>query len=169
VDLELSRIDDQRLREAVRGSYEIVAPRAGIVVGLEEVVGDTVVPGQTLLGLVSDGAVLKARLYARTDSAARLAEGLDVALRVGAFPYQKHGTLAGVVERVSMATVLPERSVIGHNAGVPLYVLDVRLASQTVTDGDRERPLKPGMEVTAELILDRRRLGRRLRDALTAL
>lgn len=159
IDARLAGLEGQKLREGANWWYEITAPRDGTVAGLSEDLGDSMAAGQALLSLVSPDARLKARLFAPSSSVARLQPGLPVALRIAAYPFQKFGTVAGHVRTVSDTTVGPDS----------VYVLEVSLDRQYLDHAGVHRALRPGMEVTAELTIDRRALGAWLFESLTAL
>jgi membrane fusion protein len=159
IDARLAGLEGQILREGANWWYEITAPRDGTVAGLSEDLGDSMAAGQALLSLVSPDARLKARLFAPSSSVARLQPGLPVALRIAAYPFQKFGTVAGQVRTVSDTTVGPDS----------VYVLEVSLDRQYLDHAGVHRALRPGMEVTAELTIDRRALGAWLFESLTAL
>jgi membrane fusion protein len=168
VDARLADLGGQQLREGANWRYQLTAPRDGTVAGLTEDLGDSMVAGQALLSLVSPGADLKARLFAPTQSAARLEPGLPVALRVAAYPFQKFGTVSGYVRTVSDTTVV--RGATDGSAGhESVYVLDVALDRQYLDHAGVHRTLRAGMEVTAELTTDRRALSAWLFESLTAL
>jgi membrane fusion protein len=165
VDARLAGLEGQQLREGANWWYEITAPRDGVVAGLTEDLGDSMVAGQPLLSLVSPDASLKARLFAPTRSAARLEPGLPVALRVAAYPFQKFGTVAGHVRTVSETTVVRTNGAAGHES---VYVLEVALERQYLDHAGVHHTLRAGMEVSAELTTDRRTLSAWLFESLTA-
>ena len=165
VDARLAGLEGQQLREGANWWYEITAPRDGVVAGLTEDLGDSLVAGQPLLSLVSPDASLKARLFAPTRSAARLEPGLPVALRVAAYPFQKFGTVAGHVRTVSETTVVRTNGAAGHES---VYVLEVALERQYLDHAGVHHTLRAGMEVSAELTTDRRTLSAWLFESLTA-
>lgn len=166
VDGRLAELELERTREQAIWSYELVAARDGTVSGLVDEQGDSVVPGQTLVTLLSVDVALEARVRVPARGAARLATGLPVALRIGAFPYQKFGTVPGTIRTISQTTVILD----GRDAPAEsAYLAEVELARQEIGVGGAARPLRAGMDVTAELITDRGTLWARAVDTLTAL
>jgi len=87
-----------------------------------------------------------------------------VQLRYQAFPYQKFGHQSGAVIQVSRAPLqatelaaLPLQAAAGGNAE-PLYRITVQLDQQSVAAYGQTQPLSPGMQLEADVLLDKRRL-----------
>ena len=51
----------------------------------------------------------------------------------------------------------------------PVYRVDVKLDSQTVNAGDQKLPLRPGMLVNADLLLEKRKLWEWIFEPVLAL
>jgi membrane fusion protein len=84
-----------------------------------------------------------------------------VVLRYQAYPYQKFGHQPGKVLQVSktplQASELSGLPLAGA-ANEPLYRITVALEQQAVLAYGREQPLAAGMQLEADVLLDRRRL-----------
>jgi membrane fusion protein len=61
-----------------------------------------------------------------------------------------------VVEAVSRTVWSPGEKVGPMTAREPVYRVDVKLESQTVRAGGQEMPLKPGMTLSADILLEKR-------------
>jgi membrane fusion protein len=84
-----------------------------------------------------------------------------VVLRYNAFPYQKFGAQRGTVTAVSRSALTPTEltAVLGQtSAREALYRVDVALPEQYINVYGHPEPLKPGMAVEADLLLDKRRM-----------
>jgi membrane fusion protein len=84
-------------------------------------------------------------------------------LRYQAFPYQKFGHQSGQVVQVSKAPLQPSElaglPLAGAmTSGEPLYRITVRLDKQDVAAYGATQALAPGMQLDADVVLDRRRL-----------
>ena len=83
-------------------------------------------------------------------------------LRYQAFPYQKFGHQTGEVVQVSRAPLQPaELTSLALPAGggsEPLYRITVALDRQSVAAYGQAQALVPGMQLEADVQLDRRRL-----------
>jgi membrane fusion protein len=99
-----------------------------------------------------------------------------VLLRYHAYPYQKFGHHEGVVTNVSRAAVSPGElpsQLAGltslYGANEPVYRLTAGLASQTITAYGQPMPLQPGMQLEADVIIEKRRLIEWVLDPLFTL
>ena len=86
--------------------------------------------------------------------------GSRVVLRYQAFPYEKFGQQYGRVDDVSRSALSPAdvASLVGQQAREPLYRVQVALDRQTVPAYGKAEPLKPGMALEADILMERRRL-----------
>jgi membrane fusion protein len=82
-----------------------------------------------------------------------------VHLRYQAFPYQKFGHQPGRVIQVSRAPLpASEGAVAGVPASEAMYRITVALPAQSIDAYGTAQPLAPGMQLEADVMLDRRRL-----------
>jgi membrane fusion protein len=145
-----------------RRSLVVRAPQDGVVSGVIAQPGQTVIPGVALASLVPQDAKLQAHLYAPSSAVGFLRAEQSVLLRYDAFPYQKYGAQAGRIEQVSLAplsaTELAGLSLPPVAAREPMYRIAVTLARQDIPAGADVRPLVPGMQLEADVPIERRRL-----------
>jgi membrane fusion protein len=144
-----------------RRSLVVRAPQDGVVSGLMAQPGQTVTPGVALASLVPADARLLAHLYAPSSAVGFLRPQQPVLLRYDAFPYQKFGSQPGRIEQVSLAP-LSGTELGGPSASAaarePMYRIAVTLARQDIATGAEVRPLVPGMQLEADVPIERRRL-----------
>lgn len=141
-----------------RRSLVVRAPQDGVVSGLMAQPGQTVTPGVALASLVPAEAKLQAHLFAPSSAVGFLRPEQPVLLRYDAFPYQKFGSQAGRIEQVSL-TPLSGTELAGQpSAREPMYRIAVTLARQDIATGAEVRPLVPGMQLEADVPIERRRL-----------
>jgi membrane fusion protein len=139
------------------------APQDGVVSGVIAQPGQTVTPAVALASLVPAHATLQAHLYAPSSAVGFLHAEQPVLLRYDAFPYQKYGSQRGRIEQVSLAPLsaaeftgqMPSRTAVG---GEPMYRIAVTLERQDIVAGAQARPLVPGMQLEADVPIERRRL-----------
>lgn len=146
-----------------RRSLVLRAPQAGVVTALHALAGDAVSPATPLLSVLPRGAVLEAHLYAPSQAIGFVAPGQTVLLRYRAYPYQHFGHARGVIRSVSRSAMAAAELPPGFAGGAgtaaePLYRLTVGLERQHMTIGARDYPLQAGMQLEADVLLDRRRL-----------
>ena len=116
---------------------------------------------------------MQAQLFAPSSAVGFLRPAQRVQLRYQAFPYQKFGHHPGQVLQVSRTPLqaadlaslpLSAGSVTGVGAdgtplaAEPLYRITVALDEQTVQAYGVAQPLVAGMQLEADVLLDRRRL-----------
>ena len=165
IDRDVSTIE-QQLAEA-EGQREVVitAPQSGTVTNLRATVGSNVQTDVPLLNIVPSGSVLHAELFGTSRSVGFVKPGQRVLLRYQAFPYQKFGFYDGTVASVSRSAVSPNdlpqqlsglSSLYGTNE--PVYEITVGLAKQTATAYGEPVALQSGMQLNADIMIDRRRL-----------
>jgi membrane fusion protein len=156
----LSGINQSLAQSEAQRAVVLRAPRDGLVANLAIQNGQTVTAGQRLLSIVPQGSLLQAELWLPSRAVGFLETGNRVILRYPAFPYQKFGQQAGHVLEISRsATAAPELTgLLGRPISEPLYRVLVQLDQQTVSAYGRAEPLRPGMTVDGDILLDRRRL-----------
>lgn len=140
----------------------ISAPHDGTVTAIHASIGDAVHPGSPLLSIVPRGATLEAHLYAPSRSIGFVRVRQAVLLRYQAYPYQKFGHYRGVITSISRTGIgpaeLPAQFATQGGAGQSLYRITVALARQDITAYGAPVPLQSGMQLEADVILERRRL-----------
>jgi membrane fusion protein len=155
----------QRAAESEAQSRLVVrAPEDGMVTAVVAQRGQPVTPTVALASLVPADAKLQAHLFAPSSAVGFLHSHQPVQLRYQAYPYQKFGHQAGQVLQVSKTPLqaaelaelsLPSRRGDEHE---PLYRITVTLDRQAVQAYGQAQPLAPGMQLDADVMLDRRRL-----------
>jgi len=139
----------------------IRAPQDGTLAAVLAEPGQSVSPDVALASLVPADMQLQAHLYAPSSALGFIRPEQAVRLRVAAFPYQKFGHQAGSVHQVS-STPLQAGELAALPLAVkpdePLYRVTVNLERQYVLAYGREQPLAAGMQLDADVMLERRRL-----------
>jgi membrane fusion protein len=143
--------------EAKRESY-VLAPQDGMVTALQIDQGKQTNPAQPLMSLIPSGTRLQADIYipSRAVGFVRL-ENL-AQLQYQAFPYQKFGSHAGRVVKISRTAVAPQELPFPAPAGDVYYVVTILPDLGHVLAYGRQEPLQAGMQVDADIWLDRRTL-----------
>jgi membrane fusion protein len=168
---------EQELAEAeARRQIVVPAPQSGTVAALQVEVGSTASPATPLMSIVPTDSSLEAHLFTPSRSIGFIREGQPVLIRYQAFPYQKFGHHAGTVASVSRTAVSPGElpaQLSGLSAlvgsGEPVYRIVVRLDRQSVLAYGRQQALQSGMQLEADIALERRRLYEWLLEPLYTL
>jgi len=171
----LATLAQESAENEARQRIVVRAPQDGVLTAVLAEVGQNVSPAAALASLVPAQAVLQAQLYAPSSAIGFLRPQQAVLLRYQAFPYQKFGHYPGQVVQVSrtplQASELAGLSLStaatgagagalsgGPNSGEPLYRITVALDQQAVAAYGTAQPLSAGMQLEADVLLDRRRL-----------
>lgn len=171
----LAALAQESMENEARRRIVIRAPQDGVLTNVLAESGQSVQPGVALASLMPAQARLQADLYAPSSAVGFLRPDQPVLLRYQAYPYQKFGHYRGHVLQVSrtplQASELASLTLStaatgavagalsgGPNSGEPLYRITVALDRQDVSAYGRAQPLAPGMQLDADVLLDRRRL-----------
>ena len=163
LERDMAEIAQQQAENDSRRRIEIRAPQDGTVTGVVAQPGQSVNASVALASLLPADARLQAHLFAPSSAVGFVKPEQPVLLRYQAFPYQKFGLQGGQVAQVSRSPLQASKL-----AGVPLpksdgeaeplYRITVTLDKQAVAAYGREQALAPGMQLEADVLLDRRRL-----------
>lgn len=160
---------NQRLSELdARAGYAVRAPVSGIATNVAIEPGQAVTGDAPLLALLPEDSLLEARIHVPTRAAGFVKAGAKVVVRYDAFPYQRFGLQHGIIQRVSRSVLMPDEMDTPVRPVEPGYAAVVRLERQRVVAYGEELPLKPGMLLQADIVLDRQSLFRWLLDPLLA-
>lgn len=157
---KITSITQQLAQNEAQRAMVLNAPRAGMVSTLLAKPGQHVAAGQSLLSILPHGATLQAQLLVPSRAVGFIAPGSRVVLRYQAYPYQKFGQQYGHVASISRSALGPEEVVAltGQRTKQPLYRVKVTLDHQTILAYGQTQALKPGMALSADIMMDRRSL-----------
>jgi HlyD family secretion protein len=159
-----SRIEEDLAKALYRASaVELRAPQAGVIKDLAtHTLGTVVSPGTVLLTLVPAGEELQADVLVRNLDVGFVHVGQAAKVKVASYPFQKYGTVQGVVTHVSPdASEAPARRDVTEDAVAQAqngYRARVALAAQSVAFDGRALALTSGMQVESEIRLGERSL-----------
>jgi membrane fusion protein len=146
-------------REALLRTHQLVltAPIEGEVGDVSAEVGQRARPDTSLVTIVPRDSRLEVWLYAPSRAIGFVRPGQEVRLLFDSFPYQTHGAGRGRVTEVSRVPTEP--GAIDAQLGVEEPVFRIRVAiDQLAPRASAERQLRPGMTLSANLVLERRSL-----------
>ena len=158
VRAQVDRLQEDLGKQTHRGAQlELRAPAAGVIKDLAtRTPGTVVAPGTILATIVPREEPLEAEVWIENRDIGQVMPGARVALKIGAFPYQRHGTVSGIVRHLSAdATERPDPAAPGAIASSLHYRALIALESATRSDGAPLR-LAPGMQLSAEMHLGTR-------------
>ena len=164
IDRDLAALAQQAAETEARQRIVVRAPQAGVVSGVLAAPGQTVTPAVALASLLPADAKLQAQLFAPSSAVGFVRANQQVQLRYQAFPHQKFGHQSGEVVQISRSPLQASElaglalPVSLSASGEPLYRITVSLDRQSVAAYGQPQALAPGMQLEADVLLDRRRL-----------
>jgi membrane fusion protein len=173
IERDLAAAEQELAQAEARREIVIPAPQDGTVTAILVEQGGPANISAALMSIVPAGARLDAHLYSPSRSVGFLRAGQRVWVRYQAYPYQKFGHHEGVIANISRSTVSPAElppqlaGIAGGVTGIdPVYLITVRLASQTITARGTQAGLQPGMQLEADIPLETRKLYEWVLDPL---
>lgn len=169
IERDLAALVQQTAEADAGRRITLRAPQDGIVTAVLVQQGQSVGESSTLASLLPSNALLQAHLFAPSSAIGFIRPEQAVLLRYQAFPYQKFGHQPGRVLQVARSPV-PAGALAWGEAGAvssamaaaaatdPVYRITVTLEQQSVSAYGQAQPLVPGMQLDADIQLDRRRL-----------
>lgn len=151
-----SEIEQSLVQEEARSDTELRAPIGGIVTNITVARGDSIAADGALATIMPEGSGLHAQLLVPTRAIGFIETGNPVVLRYDAFPFQRFGQYHGTVASVGRSVWTPGETVGSLQVREPVYRVEVSLQSQSVQSGAQEFPLRPGMLVNADILLEKR-------------
>jgi HlyD family secretion protein len=131
----------------------IVAPVDGVITDVTSTQpGDKIQANTPLGGIAPKNTRPLLKIEIAEQDRGFVREGLPVQLKFNAFPYQRYGTIEGVLQYISPATKPSAQSKL------PVYEGRVSLDRDHYTVGDTSYPLRYGMTANAEIVVRKRRL-----------
>jgi membrane fusion protein len=114
--------------------------------------GMSVAAGEPVLVLLPEGALLQAELWLPSSASGFVNPGQRVNLRYDAFPYQKFGVQRARLEEIA-------DSAVSMQAGAPpLFRALASLEHHHILAFGRAHALRPGMTLSADIVVDERSL-----------
>jgi hemolysin D len=139
-------------------------------------VGGVVTPAQPLLVVVPADSEIEIEAMISNRDIGFVREGQDAQIKVDTFPFTRYGLLSGRILHVSGDAITPDPSkektsnTQDKDASKPqdlVFAARVSLAAKAMQIDDRLVTLTPGMAVTAEVKIGRRRIISYLLSPLT--
>lgn len=128
----------------------LVAPVDGTVAQLAiHTEGGVVEAAKPIMAVVPSSGQLVAEVKLLNSDIGFVQQGQEVAVKLDAFPFTRHGTIKGKVLSISSDAVVDEK--LG-----PVYITRIALSKTKVDRGDRVVPILPGMVATADIKTGRR-------------
>ena len=165
----VAALDERIARLSMEMEQVVASPIAGRIDALAVRPGQSVTSGSAVAVVVPVGEDLVADLYVPSRAVAFIAPGQPLRLKYEAFPFQRYGAQEGVVADVSGAALSPEEAgLTGIGLAEPVFRVRGRLGAQSLSAYGTGVPLRAGMRLTADIVVDRRTLLEWVLDPLYA-
>jgi len=158
IERDLAQLSQVTAESEAQRRIEVIATSDGVVGAVVAVKGQAVSPATLLATVLPGDGRLRAYLYAPSSAVGFLRPQQEVLLRYQAFPYQKFGHHKGKVLQVSRTPLAPGELGLAQPVGESMYRVTVGLDEQSVSAYGQAQPLVAGMQLEADVLLDRRRL-----------
>ena len=156
VSRQISELQEGMANVEAKRETVIRAPMAGVVTNIAVNRGQSIAADSLLATVLPKGSGLHVELLVPTRAIGFIKKGQEVVLRYEAFPFERFGQYRGVVTDIGRNVWTQGDRVGPLNAKEPVYRVDVSLERQAVSALGQEFPLRPGMLVNADLLLERR-------------
>lgn len=158
VSRQISEVQQTLVTEDARRESVINAPVTGTVTNIGVSQGQSVAVDALLATILPKGSVLHAELLVPSRAIGFVTKGKEVVLRYEAFPFERFGQYRGVIDDVSQTVWSAGEKIGGTVAKEPVYRVNVKLDKQTVDALGQAIPLRAGMMVNADILLEKRSL-----------
>ncbi|ABS14882.1 MULTISPECIES: HlyD family efflux transporter periplasmic adaptor subunit [Brucella/Ochrobactrum group] len=170
----IATLREQLAQAEARRAIVIAAPANGTIAAVLVHSGQLVAAGLPLVSILPTGEAMEVHLLADSKAIGFIREGARVLLRYTAFPYQKFGQYGGSITKVSRVTLQPTETNADALAAQPQptqaqYRITVQPDQPNVMAYGKAEPLRAGMGVEADLLLDTRPLYQWLLEPLYSL
>lgn len=134
------------------------SPIDGVVASVEVHAGNAVTPQQLLVTILPHDVRLAVEAYVPSSAIGFIYSGQTVRVMYDAFPQQRFGAFSGRVEYVSDFVLLPADIPQTFSLREATYKVVIAIDYLAVEIGKASVPLRPGMLLVAEIILEKQTL-----------
>lgn len=149
-----SRLRQQVTEQQSKRRAIIRAPIAGRLATIDVREGEFVAPRRLLATIVPETLDLVAEAYVPSSAIGSLRAGQRVLLSYDAFPMQQFGTFAGRVSEISELIVLPTEIPQAFATGQAAFRVRIDLLDEAIAFDSVSAGLRPGMTLSAEIIVE---------------
>ena len=161
---QVQAIDGNIARRRTEGALEVQAPRSGVVLAIAGQVGSSVDADQFVAAIGDGDADLVVVVDAPAKAVGLIKVGQSVVLKYDAFPFKTFGIQHGTVSSISTAAV--RTPAVKEDDGVDprpvdrqsVYRIEIRPDSRTIEAYGERKPLRIGSTLSADIVVERRRL-----------
>jgi len=135
--------------------YSIKSPISGKVISVNvRSTGQSISQQELILSILPEDSKLVAEIYVPSRSIGFVEEGQTVRLLYSAFPYQRFGSYDATIEEVTKLIFSPSELKTPFELREPVYRVTAAPEFQNINMSDQQIPLRPGMQLQANIIID---------------
>jgi membrane fusion protein len=155
---QISELQEGMAQVEAKRETVVRAPVTGVVANVAVTLGQSIVNDAPLATILPKGSGLHAEMLVPTRAIGFIQKGQEVVMRYDAFPHERFGQYRGVVTDIGRNVWAPGDKLGPLSVKEPVYRVDVKLERQSVAALGQEFPLRPGMLVNGDLLLEKRTL-----------
>jgi membrane fusion protein len=158
IQAQRAALAEQRATLIRQDQLVLTAPVAGRIADVPARPGQRALPDTSLVTIVPRESGTEVQLYAPSRAIGFVRPGQEVRLLLDAFPYQKYGAGRGTITWISDVPTDPAALDPGLGITEPVFRIRVAIDPEGMPKAVRERQLRTGMTLSANLVLERRSL-----------
>ncbi len=162
-------LERQLSEQALASGYSLNAPIDGYVTAVLKSVGAATQANSPVVVIRPLDSELIAKLLVPSRAAGLLQVGQSAKIQYDAFPYQRFGVFGGTINSVAETIVAPGEMQVPVPMQEAFYVVDVNLNQSAIDVAGQSIALKPGMLLTAGVMLEERSLVEWIFDPILAM
>lgn len=168
IQQQVMALEEKRAQADAQHGYVLSAAVAGRVTALQARPGQPADPTKPLMTLIPAQSRLEAQIYVPSRAIGFIETAQRVRLLYDAFPHERFGAAYGRVRQISATVLKPEEVADAVQVKEPVYPVTVTLDRTSIRAYGKDIPLRSGMALTADILLEERSILDLLLDPLLA-
>jgi membrane fusion protein len=153
-----SQLQQQITRHESEQRVVLKSPITGKLASLQVQKGSAVLPNKLLATVLPENLTMVAEVYVPSSAIGFIKPGQRVRLMYDAFPVQQFGTFEGEVQRVSDFILMPSELPQTFSLREATFKVQIAIENDSIFLESGSAPMRPGMLLAAEIILESRSL-----------
>ncbi|MCP1573951.1 membrane fusion protein [Herbaspirillum rubrisubalbicans] len=156
---EMSMLQQDLVENDAKREVVVYAKTAGMVTAALAELGQNVTPAQVLASIVPENVHMYIQLNVPTSAAGLIATGQTVLLRYASFPYERFGQFKATISWIPQTALNSAELKIADESKDLFYPVKASIESQEIRFGNQSFPLREGMSVDADILLESRSIA----------
>lgn len=151
ITTSLSNLEIDYINKETSNTFNLVSPMDGVVSGVQNKEGQSVVINTSLMSIIPANGEWKAKVFIPSRIIGLVKQRQKIRLMLDSFPYQKYGGIEGEIESLSKTTIM-------NKNGESYYIGYALLERNYMNIDGTLITLKNGMKFNIDIILDERKI-----------